>query len=353
MGKLINSLNILQYRSLSNVSFEEMNSINIFTGSNNSGKTSVLEAICLTRNPLRLSSWFNIAYNARLGGKSTYTELLRMFPIEGKKIISLSFNSESTMHSIKAEAEEMPSSIPRDELMRLNGYIATGAQKPENKEMISMKYLAIETCFDGEISRNGVYEQQQRIIDGIVRQQEENKAFFISQNERVGGYFDILQDLLTDNHYRNMLIEILRQFDKEVEGISMIENEVFVHSGNHRKAIPLGVYGSGIKKAIFILAVILQNRDGCVLIDEFETGMHEEVLKRIYGLIFETAREQKVQLFMTTHNTEAIKRLLELDKTVVDTINLYTLYEKDGNHLVRRLSGSGIIKAIELGVAIR
>ena len=132
----ITELDIERYRGIIGMDLREFNHINIFTGKNNSGKTSILEALCMVGDPIQLLSWFNISYAARFGGKSTYTELLRMFPFDDEKKISFSFNLREKIHRLDASGTEIPSRVPKDELMRLNGYMATGAPKPENREML-------------------------------------------------------------------------------------------------------------------------------------------------------------------------------------------------------------------------
>lgn len=348
----ITELDIERYRGIIGMDLREFNHINIFTGKNNSGKTSILEALCMVGDPIQLLSWFNISYAARFGGKSTYTELLRMFPFDDEKKISFSFNLREKIHRLDASGTEIPSRVPKDELMRLNGYMATGAPKPENREMLDMMYLEIEINYDGYKSETGVFEEQNRIVENTKLPNDTINCFYISQNEKVGGYLDIIANVLKDNHYRNILIEVLRQFDNNIESISMIGNELFIYSNKHRQAIPLGVYGTGMKKAVFILAVIIQNKNGCVMIDEFETGIHEEAIERLFRLIFNTADEQNVQLFLSTHNSAAVERLTKIED-FSSKANLYTLYEDENRQFVRRLAGFDIKRAIELGVAIR
>ena len=88
------------------------------------------------------------------------------------------------------------------------------------------------------------------------------------------------------------------------------------------------------------------------MIDEFETGIHEEAIERLFRLIFNTADEQNVQLFLSTHNSAAVERLTKIED-FSSKANLYTLYEDENRQFVRRLAGFDIKRAIELGVAIR
>lgn len=53
----INSLDIQSFRGISSLQLDQLSSINILTGDNNSGKTSVLEVIESYSNPESLKMW--------------------------------------------------------------------------------------------------------------------------------------------------------------------------------------------------------------------------------------------------------------------------------------------------------
>ena len=53
----IKALSINNYRGLKNIQLNNFTTINVITGNNNSGKTSVMELISVIDNPLSLASW--------------------------------------------------------------------------------------------------------------------------------------------------------------------------------------------------------------------------------------------------------------------------------------------------------
>ena len=54
MAIYIDSFNIYEFRGIKNLKLNSLNHVNIIAGDNNSGKTSILEAIALFKNPLDL-----------------------------------------------------------------------------------------------------------------------------------------------------------------------------------------------------------------------------------------------------------------------------------------------------------
>ena len=60
MGNIhINSLNIETYRGIKNLKLDGFTGINILTGDNNCGKTSVMELLRTLNNPVSLYTWTN------------------------------------------------------------------------------------------------------------------------------------------------------------------------------------------------------------------------------------------------------------------------------------------------------
>ena len=58
---MITSLLIRDFRGIHELSIPMLNRVNLIVGDNNCGKTSVLEAILLLRNPRDLSNLFRVA----------------------------------------------------------------------------------------------------------------------------------------------------------------------------------------------------------------------------------------------------------------------------------------------------
>lgn len=93
------NFSINKFRGLRNIVFEELKSINILIGDNNTGKTTILEAMQLFYNS-------DVVYNLVLIAKkreqkfsvmSTYDSIISMFDysVENRKKISLSVQDET------------------------------------------------------------------------------------------------------------------------------------------------------------------------------------------------------------------------------------------------------------------
>ncbi|MDQ7083823.1 MAG: AAA family ATPase [Sulfurovum sp.] len=72
--------------------------------------------------------------------------------------------------------------------------------------------------------------------------------------------------------------------------------------------------GEGTNRFIEILCILLSNANGTVLIDEIENGIHHTKLYDIWKAVIEIVDEEKIQLFVTTHDAESIEALLKASK---------------------------------------
>lgn len=86
--------------------------------------------------------------------------------------------------------------------------------------------------------------------------------------------------------YKDMM-RILHEFDNSIMNITKSGNgtEYMVLSDKYDKAMPLGVYGDGMKKALLLLAAVVKAKDGILLLDEFETAIHTSAMNNIFAWI--------------------------------------------------------------------
>ncbi len=75
--------------------------------------------------------------------------------------------------------------------------------------------------------------------------------------------------------------------------------------------VPLRSLGDGLYRAFGICLALVNSRDGFLLIDEFETGLHHSVQTDIWRMIFQTAKRLNIQVFATTHSWDCIEAFQE------------------------------------------
>ncbi|MDE7209971.1 MAG: hypothetical protein K2O03_00845, partial [Lachnospiraceae bacterium] len=87
MAKHIQQIDIEAYRGIHDLKLRNLNSINILTGNNNSGKTSALELISGLRDPYSILAWTGMILNRVSRGRKKvfYQEIYNMFSVDSEK----------------------------------------------------------------------------------------------------------------------------------------------------------------------------------------------------------------------------------------------------------------------------
>lgn len=71
--------------------------------------------------------------------------------------------------------------------------------------------------------------------------------------------------------------------------------------------VRLSSMGDGLNRVLTIILSLLNSKDGVLLLDEFETGLHYSVQEKLWAIIFMLAEELNIQVFVTSHSSDCIK----------------------------------------------
>lgn len=360
----VQSFTIHSYKGIRDLELKDLNSINVLTGNNNSGKTSVLELLSTLDNPQNTGAWALCSRvdSLRIRSKSYFNGFYNMFPIDDdEKKISYTFISEGNeKNTVELSAKIEETQIPEKEMNRLNGFLKTGAQKKED-EMIDTLCMHLNTCINAEkVNEDFIYDFQSRISRFVDRKVHFFRASYISPVDHAIHTLDLNRILSEPDFYEEML-SILQGFDENITNITALKNEnnpyfteYMVLTKNHSKALPLTAYGDGMKKAMLLLSAIVEAQGGILLLDEFETAIHTSAMDSVFSWLLKSALKLNVQVFLTSHSKEAIEKVLKCSAELQPHINLYTLYNFEGKNYVRMMSCQDAINAGKnLGLELR
>lgn len=340
------------YRGINYLELRDLNDINILTGNNNSGKTSVLELLSSLENPGDIYTWINMCRLSRNG--NFYTGILNLFPTNSDCLeIRYAYNHAGYKRiSMSAAVEELR--ILESEKDKINGRGLADAIGKED-DYVDVKRLQVEIATGiSDAVKYLLYDFQTKVP--IVKiSQKSLSSVYISPSAHADGKL-LLDEVMENPTLYQEMMKILREFDDGILNIVKSGNGAgyMILSKKFRRAMPLSVYGDGMKKALTLLAAVVKAKDGILLLDEFETAIHTSAMNHIFAWILQSARALNVQVFLSSHSLEAIGKVLRCDTALQDKINLYTLYNKEGKSLVRKMSCQEAVKAQEdWGVELR
>lgn len=71
--------------------------------------------------------------------------------------------------------------------------------------------------------------------------------------------------------------------------------------------VPLGLLGGGMNNVFRFLVNLDFVKGGYLGIDEIENGIHHSLQADVSGHLFQLAKRNRTQLFLTTHSAEALR----------------------------------------------
>ena len=365
MSGLISKITIESYRGIESLELKDLKKINILTGDNNSGKTSVLEAISIFGQPDILRSWLEVRRSERtFDGISLYEGMNDFFNVNcPEKKAAYVIEEEDECTEVELVAQDREAFITEKEYRRNLGYFDSPEKKAENSQLMIVR----ETDF--EIRVNGARGDTMNLTEGQRRiplslKKGEKKYFhnvvYIKPFAHTEGNF-FLNDVLNNPKLYQEMLEVLKEFDPGVisinydDGGNKRSGGVYkILSKDNNRALSLDMYGDGMKKALLLMSAVIKAQNGILLLDEFETAIHTSAMNRVFKWILETCCKLNVQVFLTSHSEEAINKVLSCSEQLQQDMALYTLYKDGEGNSVRRLDAKKAVDVKEnMGLELR
>ena len=154
------------------------------------------------------------------------------------------------------------------------------------------------------------------------------------------------------------IVEAMRILMPEIDSVLFLagrrRHNVLVGQRNVRARLPVGSFGDGMRRLLAVSLALVATGNGCLLIDEIDTGFHWTVMEDMWRLVVEGARRSNVQVFATTHSYDCIKGLGQLVRSRPDLAELVAV-QKVHRKLAQavRIAGDEIPIAVEQDIEVR
>lgn len=339
----LDSLTIKNFRILEDVTIEKLGHVNLIVGKNNSGKSTVLEALALLASGFETEVLNLLTDNRNVNRHENIQN-------ERKSIFKGSFHSFFTnaKHNYLNHESIIIGSAENFIEMRYQPFV------DDNNKNFNDKSLNHYTPYDfiQGLSLSVVSNLNLGFIDG-------NRPFSEIPTRPIAfGYVTTsninLKDLaeawdkiaLSDDE--TLVLEILQLIEPKIQNFAFLSSEnsesriPFVRIKDVENRIPLHSMGDGIFRLLQIILKVLNARNGFLLIDEFENGLHYSVQPKVWELIFELAHRFNIQVFATTHSWDCIESFAQVakDRTDMDGV-LFRM-----GHSVRKSDNGKLIATV-------
>jgi len=330
MDELIKSLEIKGFRGFSELSVPDLGKVNLITGKNNAGKSSLLEAIRILVDRGSLETIREILnYREEINEKTEREfdeQVTDLGPFRSLFTGFPSFNSAGVMFSIKSSGRiKFPS-------LSINAAWAIRQQDDEK----GGGYEIVTTDRFGEPNSVPVLEITSgerrwfQLLEGLPLQHifrrsraspyggdEQIRCVFLDpSSSKTTGQLGALWDAISLTDLQKEVVNALQFVSPDIEAVSMIgENERFprlhsrtaiVRSRQFDAPVPLRTFGDGVNRLFGIILSLCNARGGVLLVDEIESGLHYSVQPLVWETIFRLAGDLDVQVFATTHSSDCV-----------------------------------------------
>ncbi len=326
-----NSLLVKKYKCLKELQLSKLSRINLFAGLNNSGKTTLLEAIYLL---CRQNDFSGLLETVRRRGK-----------VSGDRMNPEWFT------------DRLPQEITISGVFDNNiSEVSISHYKEEDKAIDKSRYLeSVEIS-----SFYGTHKQESltRIFKGRDREMQAgsikllcpsvfSSPFFLNESHRYTSFYH----KSVQSKALPKIINFLKQ--KVVPTLSDVRlvdewQRFLVSDSCFESALDLTEYGEGLQRIFFISLLFASAQNGVILIDEFENAIHAELISKFAEFVYDLSELFNVQVFLTSHSKECIDAFV---KNIPDkqSLSACALVNIDGNIAVREFSGKEFSRLVEAG----
>jgi len=333
---MISTLTIEGFRCFERLEMGGLGRVNLIVGKNNSGKTSVLEALYLLQER---------------GEQRAIVEILRrrgeLLPSDPPSRAQFDLDNlfvgrraqDGSELSVRAEGAGggrigitlSISLMSQDQPGFSHGVPNVG---PVLMVRGPSKNSKIPLGDRGSITEpsNGLTSSDSEIEGG---------AFFLGPESCWGRQLIELWDEVALTDAESLVIQFLQAIDPSIERVAPQVGTrdhyratrggfVVRHRGNDRRT-GIGSEGDGVWRMLALAIFLAQAKGGTLLVDEIDSGLHYEAMTEMWKLVFQAAKDADVQVFATTHSVDCINSFAELTRLTDDNNRISLQRVEAGN----------------------
>ena len=303
----LESLSITGFRGIDQLTIPKLGLVTLITGKNGVGKTTVLDAVRIYMAHGRLDALHGVLLRRdeltmdrfddgvpekvpaldRLFYRGSKRASIAISPLDGGPVLRVEENVDTEEKAIdvvfddkRQRHTEGESPLPRSWLPR--------SKRDSNSSTASIRCALLGP---GLLRNNGLA----RLWDDVA----------LTDNETLAR--DALCLVFGDRVERTAVIG-----DASSHG----GRRVVVKLSDHANPVPLRSLGDGATRMFGVALALANCRDGILLLDEAENGIHYSLQSKFWGMILRTAKMHNIQILATTHSKDCIDGFAEAASTI-------------------------------------
>lgn len=371
------SISIESFRGLENVKLDGLKQVNLLVGGNNSGKTSILEAIAVLYAGTDVAQWLDVSLVREVRTFASSPDSMPlldtiswMFPSKDVGLwdhdcagkIILSADTQGGDRKLSASVKPFEGFLSEKEL---TGYMRHLRNQNPGEPVADH---GVELEIDYSAPNDGLFNDEGTKVFQIwsqrgfrmLRRRPEKKPIVqyippYGHRNSTTNISALSRSLKDDN--ANMLNDLMTSLDGRISGVELVTSEnghrpqIAVRLQD-RRLVPLSVMGDGTRRALSISLSILASEKGILLIDEIEAAFHVSAFSKVFDWLMMASGKYQVQIFATTHSLEAIEAIAK-SSSDEHSLSAYAIGSEYGQ-VSRRYTGGMLQRlVVEAGLDIR
>jgi putative AbiEii toxin of type IV toxin-antitoxin system len=353
-------ISIRNFRGIESLEASGLRRINLILGRNNSGKTTFLEGLFLlggATTPILPATLGNLRgqrlTEAHLDPlwRPLFHDLDPTTPIE----IRGQWAGERRERTLGIEAMQMASYADTFE-PSFGGEV--GIATATQDFAIGGLALRYRDAAENEIVTRAIFDPKSIRIDASAI---ERTDFVRTTLLSARAYPSLARDaqqfsyLLKNKQDRDVIdaIRIIEPQVRRIEAISEITGPSIYLDIGLESLVPLAVTGEGLVRLFSIIVELTASRNGVLLIDEIDNGLHYSVMPKLWKLLGELVEKHNVQVFGTTHNDDIIRSAMQAFVDKEGTLGLLRIDKRGNSHVMVAYSEEAMRGVLEVPFEVR
>ena len=312
---MISYLELENYRGFRKYKLAGLTRVNLLVGKNNSGKTSLLEAVRLLASG---GDVWVISRIARQRGELLYSQedqdaTVFIYPDVSHLFYNRNFNVYSRL-SLRSDGDHG----------KLVVYVVNVWDVPENVQRSDIddnkdrSYLGLATRIESDtpphktgrvipVSEEGAVYLDRAFRSGRINRTKADQGVvqFVSQDSLERGSMSEMWNKVIIEGKEQDVVNAMRILEPKLSSIAFLSSQqsaryeprggILVGFEGSQRRYPLGSYGEGMRRLLALSLSLASAQEGILLIDEVDTGLHYSIIGDMWLLIVETAKRYNIQ----------------------------------------------------------
>lgn len=351
----IKNINIKNFRGIDHLNIEDFSRVNVFLGQNNSGKTTMLEAIAMLMsmsnpdvpqaiNAVRarkpFSNFIDVQYFFNNLDVTTPPEVKAELSDGSFRHLTLALSYVfDELADPKNEPQQQMGAVKYVNTLEMNFEIAKGTTRQSHKSWL-------------RVNPQGLVVNR-KVADGYL---ENKRAWLTPSDLMTSNLANDLAELFKRNR-KDTILALLKLFDTRINSIEILTDDIYIGFEGMSQMLSVSMMGDGLRRYLNIVASAANPLIDILLIDEIDNGLHYSVYKKLWQALFALAEASNKQIFVTTHSKETLghlNKMLEEHVEYQQELRIFTLEKtRLKGYQAYRLTYNGLQEATANDIELR